>query len=57
MGGRSMWLTLSTRAASGNQRAIEKRRELGMGMGSAEKNELCFLSPKCGPDRTGERKC
>ena len=57
MGGRSMWLTLSTRAALGNQKAIEKRRELGMGTGSAEKNELCFLSHKCGPDRVGERKC
>lgn len=58
MGGRSMWLTLSTRAALGNQRAIKKHRELGMGMASAEKNELCFLSHKCGPDRAGESvKC
>lgn len=29
-----------------------------MGMGSAEKNELCFLSHKHGPDGVGESvKC
>lgn len=48
------------REAQGLCRKIEGpnlQRELGMGMGSAEKNELCFLSHKRGPDRAGERKC